>query len=166
MPRSPVRSLSAHSRNDLSKHGRVRSDGFFGSSAAVLRKRLISSVFIICTPPVTIPTHGDYVSKSRKQKQEETGLIQSLYSHPAPPDRRAAALALASRFPEREEYVISSSEFQRAKGRAAAVECARVVRVTAPGDNGAPGRPTLNVDNQHPMIVDCASTDGTGAKTG
>ena len=38
-------------------------------------------------------------------------------SHPAPPDRRAAALALAARFPEHEEYVISTSEFQRVKSR-------------------------------------------------
>src|SRR5687768_12890859 len=52
-----------------------------------------------------------------KNKKKPGFISRAFASHPAPPDRRAQALALAARFPEHEEYVISSSEFQRVKGR-------------------------------------------------
>src|SRR5947208_9543278 len=52
-----------------------------------------------------------------KNKKKPGFVARAFATHPAPPDRRAAALALAARFPEHEEYVISSSEFQRVKGR-------------------------------------------------
>jgi len=56
--------------------------------------------------------------KLEAKNKKKPGLIARAFaSHPAPPDRRASALALASRFPEHEEYVISSSEFQRVKSR-------------------------------------------------
>ncbi|HEU5459689.1 MAG TPA: M48 family metallopeptidase, partial [Pyrinomonadaceae bacterium] len=50
-----------------------------------------------------------------KNKKKPGFIARAFATHPAPPDRRAAALALAARFPENEEYVISSSEFQRVK---------------------------------------------------
>src|SRR5205085_3312362 len=52
-----------------------------------------------------------------KNKKKPGTIAKMFQDHPAPADRRAAALALAARFPEREEYVISSSEFQRVKNR-------------------------------------------------
>ena len=56
--------------------------------------------------------------KLESKNKKKPGTISKLFAtHPAPADRRASALALAARFPEREEYVISSSEFQRVKGR-------------------------------------------------
>ena len=84
--------------------------------------------------------------KLEAKNKKKPGLISRAFaSHPAPPDRRAAALALAARFPEREEYVISSSEFQRAKGRLLRLSNARASSAgeLPNGDNGAPGRPTL-----------------------
>jgi predicted Zn-dependent protease len=47
-----------------------------------------------------------------KNKKKPGFVSRAFATHPAPPERRAAALALAARFPEREEYVISSSEFR------------------------------------------------------
>jgi len=81
-----------------------------------------------------------------KNKKKPGFISRAFASHPAPPDRRATALALAARFPENEEYVISSSEFQRVKNRLLRLSNARAATsgAIATGDeNGAPGRPTL-----------------------
>jgi predicted Zn-dependent protease len=85
--------------------------------------------------------------KLEAKNKKKPGLISRAFStHPAPPDRRASALALAARFPEHEEYVISSSEFQRVKNRLLRLSNARASTagaIAAGDDNGAPGRPTL-----------------------
>jgi predicted Zn-dependent protease len=81
-----------------------------------------------------------------KNKKKPGFIARAFSSHPAPPDRRASALALAARFPEHEEYIISTSEFQRVKGRLLRLSNARATTAGAlPGasDDGAPGRPTL-----------------------
>jgi predicted Zn-dependent protease len=84
--------------------------------------------------------------KLESKNKKKPGFISKLFAtHPAPPERRAASLALAARFPEREEYVISSSEFQRVKSRLLRQSNARATTAGAlPGaDEGTPGRPTL-----------------------
>jgi len=85
--------------------------------------------------------------KLEAKNKKKPGLISRAFaSHPAPPDRRASALALAARFPEHEEYVISSSEFQRVKSRLLRLSNARASTagaIAAGDDGGAPGRPTL-----------------------
>jgi beta-barrel assembly-enhancing protease len=84
--------------------------------------------------------------KLEAKNKKKPGLIAKAFStHPAPPDRRASALALAARFPEHEEYVISTSEFQRVKSRLLRLSNARASSTGAlPGaEEGAPGRPTL-----------------------
>jgi len=81
-----------------------------------------------------------------KNKKKPGFVARAFATHPAPPDRRAAALALAARFPEHDEYVISSSEFQRVKSRLLRLSNARATTsgaIQAAGDDGAPGRPTL-----------------------
>ena len=81
-----------------------------------------------------------------KNKKKPGFIARAFQTHPAPPDRRASALALASRFPEQEEYVISSSEFQRVKGRLLRLSNARASTagaIQAGDEGGAPGRPTL-----------------------
>ena len=80
-----------------------------------------------------------------KNKKKPGTLAKMFQDHPAPADRRAAALALAARFPEKEEYVISSSEFQRVKNRLLRLSNARASSTgTIQGsDDGTPGRPTL-----------------------
>jgi predicted Zn-dependent protease len=84
--------------------------------------------------------------KLEAKNKKKPGLISRAFaSHPAPPDRRASALALAARFPEHEEYVISTSEFQRVKARLLRLSNARASTAGAlPGsEEGPPGRPTL-----------------------
>ncbi len=85
--------------------------------------------------------------KLMAKNQKKPGMISKAFStHPQPPDRRASALALAARFPEREEYIINTSEFQRVRGRLLRLSNARASSSGAlPGsdDDGTPGRPTL-----------------------
>jgi predicted Zn-dependent protease len=84
--------------------------------------------------------------KLEAKNKKKPGLISRAFaSHPAPPERRAAALALAARFPEREEYVISTSEFQKVKARLLRLSNARASSAgdLQGGENGPPGRPTL-----------------------
>src|SRR5437870_1026526 len=81
-----------------------------------------------------------------KNKKKPGFVARAFMDHPAPADRRASALALAARFQERDEYVISSSEFQRVKNRLLRLSNARVSPngMIAGSDSGStPGRPTL-----------------------
>ncbi len=81
-----------------------------------------------------------------KNKKKPGFIARAFATHPAPPDRRASAQALAARFPEHEEYVISSSEFQRVKNRLLRLSNARASTagaIQAAEEGGAPGRPTL-----------------------
>jgi predicted Zn-dependent protease len=103
--------------------------------------------------------------KLESKGKKKPGFIARAFStHPAPPDRRASALSLAARFPEHEEYVISSSEFQRVKGRLLRLSNARASSAGAlPGaEEGTPGRPTLKRRQQG----DDASTTTTSPDTG
>jgi predicted Zn-dependent protease len=97
-----------------------------------------------------------------KNKKKPGFIARAFATHPAPPDRRASALALAARFPEHEEYVISSSEFQRVKGRLLKLSNARAATGTIQGsDNGnAPDRPARKRWSQTPDDTSTTTTDG------
>lgn len=99
--------------------------------------------------------------------KKKPGAISKLFAdHPAPPERRAASLALVARFPEREEYVISTSEFQKVKARLLRMSNAKATTAgnIAAGDNGAPGRPTLKRRDQTPDNT-TGTSDSTTAPT-
>ena len=104
--------------------------------------------------------------KLEAKNKKKPGLISRAFaSHPAPPERRAAALALAARFPEHDEYVISTSEFQRVKARLLRLSNARASTAGAlPGaEEGPPGRPTLK--RRQPTPDDSTTNpDGTESK--
>jgi hypothetical protein len=104
--------------------------------------------------------------KLEAKNKKKPGFISRAFStHPAPPDRRAAALALAARFPEHEEYVISSSEFQRVKAKLLRLSNARASStgaIAAGDDSGAPGRPTLK--RRQPTPDDSTTTGDTEQK--
>ena len=104
--------------------------------------------------------------KLEAKNKKKPGLISRAFaSHPAPPDRRAAALALAARFPEHEEYVISTSEFQRVKARLLRLSNARATTAGAlPGaEEGPPGRPTLK--RRQPTPDDSTTTPDGGIES-
>jgi predicted Zn-dependent protease len=103
--------------------------------------------------------------KLESKNKKKPGFISKLFAtHPAPPERRAASLALAARFPEREEYVISSSEFQKVKSRLLRLSNARASTAGAlPGaEDGAPGRPTLK--RRQPTPDDTTTTPDADQK--
>ena len=104
--------------------------------------------------------------KLESKNKKKPGLIARAFaSHPAPPDRRASSLALAARFPEHEEYVISTSEFQKVKSRLLRLSNARASTAGAlPGaEEGPPGRPTLK--RRQPTPDDSTtSPDGVESK--
>jgi hypothetical protein len=103
--------------------------------------------------------------KLEAKNKKKPGTVAKLFAtHPQMPDRRAHAITLASRFPERDEYVISSSEFQRVKNRLLRLSNARATSAGAieGSDEGTPGRPTLK--RRTPTPDDPATTtnpDGT-----
>lgn len=94
--------------------------------------------------PGAMATMFEKLSTKNKKKP---GLISKAFStHPQSTDRLAASRALVSRFPEKEEYVMSTSEFQRVKGKLLRLSNARASTVggaIGPDGNAEPGRPTL-----------------------
>ncbi len=104
--------------------------------------------------------------KLEAKNKKKPGTISKMFAdHPAPADRRQAALNLAARFPEREEYVISSSEFQRVKNRLLRLSNARVTNTgaIAASDDDTPGRPTLK--RRQPTPDDSTTTNPDGTTT-
>ena len=76
--------------------------------------------------------------------KKKPGTLAKLFAdHPAPADRRASALSLVERFPEREEYVISTSEFQRVKAHLMRLSNARATTAGDISNDNGTGRPTL-----------------------
>ena len=102
-----------------------------------------------------------------KNKKKPGFISRAFATHPAPPDRRAAALNLAARFPEHEEYVISSSEFQRVKSRLLRLSNARATSsgILPAGTEGAPDRPTLKRRAPTPDESTTTPAEGTGTGT-
>lgn len=105
--------------------------------------------------------------KLAAQNKKKPGTVAKLFSsHPQPTGRRDASIALVARFPEREEYVISTSEFQRVKNRLLKTTNARST-VAIDIDEGTPGKPTLK--RRAPESDDSTSTGtsttGTGSGT-
>jgi beta-barrel assembly-enhancing protease len=102
-----------------------------------------------------------------KNKKKPGFISRAFATHPAPPERRAAALALAARFPEHDEYIISSSEFQRVKGRLLRLSNARASTtgaIEAGDEGGAPGRPTLKRRQPTPDDSTTTTPDGDQQK--
>jgi beta-barrel assembly-enhancing protease len=97
--------------------------------------------------------------KLAAQNKKKPGIISKAFSsHPQSVDRMEASRALVARFPEREEYVLSTSEFQRVKARLLRLSNAKASTAgDLAGDNGEPKRPTLK--RRQPTPDDPNSSD-------
>lgn len=94
--------------------------------------------------------------KLSSQNKKKPGTIAKLFSsHPQSIDRRDASLGLVARFPEKEEYVISTSEFQRVKAYLTRITNAKA-GVSSDIDDEDAGKPTL----KRRQPVDADGTDG------
>lgn len=81
--------------------------------------------------------------KLASQNKKKPGTLSKLFSsHPQSIDRRDESLALVARFPEKEEYIMSTSEFQRVKGHLMKITNARA-GITTDYDNVDDSKPTL-----------------------
>lgn len=81
--------------------------------------------------------------KLASQNKKKPGSLSKLFmTHPPSLERRDDSLHLVARFPVKDEYVISSSEFQRVKAHLLKLTNAKA-SVKADIDDGEPGRPTL-----------------------
>lgn len=99
-----------------------------------------------------------------KNKKKPGFFAKVFATHPQTPNRRASALALIARFPEREEYVVSTSEFQRVKSRLLRLSNARVTTagdISGQDTEGAPGRPTLK--RRQPAPDDPSASPDSGS---
>ena len=79
---------------------------------------------------------------SAKNKKKPGTISKIFASHPQSIDRRDASLALVSRFPEKDEYIISTSEFQRVKSHLLKITNARA-GVSVDIDEDGAQKPTL-----------------------
>ena len=101
--------------------------------------------------------------KLASQNKKKASSIQKLFStHPQSLDRRDASLGLVARFPEKEEYVISTSEFQRVKSYLMRLTNAKA-GVTTDIDEGDPGRPTLKKRQPDSPEIDAAGDSGSSS---
>ncbi|MFL6467541.1 MAG: M48 family metalloprotease, partial [Pyrinomonadaceae bacterium] len=101
--------------------------------------------------------------KLNAKNKKKPGAVAKLFaSHPQSIDRRDTSLALVARFPEREEYVISTSEFDRTKSYLLRTSNARA-GVTSDVEDADPGRPTLK--RREPENTDPAGTDTSSSSS-
>lgn len=110
--------------------------------------------------PTAMSTMFEKLASKNKKKP---GSVAKLFStHPQSLQRRDESLALVARFPEKEEYVISTSEFQRVKAHLLRLSNAKA-GVVGDVDDGDPGRPTLkkrqpDADNTAPDAPNSGSS--------
>lgn len=98
-----------------------------------------------------------------KNKKKPGTLAKIFATHPQSVDRRDATLALVTRFPEKEEYVISTSEFQRVKAHLLKITNAKA-GITTDLDEDGNQKPTLK--RRQPENTDPASDSGTSSSDG
>jgi hypothetical protein len=102
--------------------------------------------------------------KLASQNKKKSGTLSKLFSsHPQTIDRRDTSLQLVARFPEKEEYVISTSEFQRVKSYLMKLTNAKA-GVTTDYDQTDDSKPTLKKrqpDSDPTSDVDSSSSSSS-----
>jgi predicted Zn-dependent protease len=84
-----------------------------------------------------------FFEKLEKKEKHKPGTLSKLFgTHPPTPDRIVKVHDLLARFPDREEYVITSSDFNRVKSRLLAISNAKTLDKDGNRQTG-PQRPTL-----------------------
>nr|AUN37203.1 peptidase M48 Ste24p [uncultured bacterium] len=100
--------------------------------------------------------------KLASQNKKKPGSLAKLFAtHPQSLDRRDTSLQLVARFPEKEEYVISTSEFQRVKSHLMKLTNAKA-GVSTDYDEGDDSKPTLK--KRQPDAPDKTDSD-TGSSS-
>ncbi len=101
--------------------------------------------------------------KLAAQNKSKPGKLAKLFTtHPQSVDRRDTSLQLVARFPEKDEYVISTSEFQRVKGHLMKTTNAKA-GVTTDFDPADDSRPSLK--KRQPDAADSGTSDTGGSSS-
>ena len=102
-----------------------------------------------------------FFEKLQAQEKKKPGTMARLFStHPMVSDRIDKVNALIARFPERGEYTINTSEFQRVKGRLVAFSNARGTGGRGGASEADSKRPTLK--KRQPSAPEGADPSATG----
>jgi predicted Zn-dependent protease len=102
--------------------------------------------------------------KLASQNKKKPGSLSKLFmTHPPVLERRDDSLELVARFPEKEEYIISTSEFQRVKDHLKKLTNARA-GVKGDIDESDPGKPTLKKRQPDPIDDDAGGTSSSEDK--
>lgn len=99
-----------------------------------------------------------------KNKKKPNKIAELFTSHPQSLERRDASLDLVSRFDEKQEYIISTSEFQRVKEHLIKQTNARAA-VVGDFDDEETGRPTLKRRQPDDPNADPADSDGDSSSS-
>ncbi|MGI8786442.1 MAG: M48 family metallopeptidase [Pyrinomonadaceae bacterium] len=112
--------------------------------------------------PTALATMFEKLAAKNKKKP---GTVSKLFaSHPQDVQRRDTSLALVARFPEKEEYVISTSEFQRVKAHLLKLSNVKA-GITSDIDENEPGKPTLKRRQPDPDSTDSTDSDGSSSSS-
>jgi hypothetical protein len=103
--------------------------------------------------------------KLASKNKKKPGTLSKLFaSHPQSIERRDTSLALVARFPEKEEYIISTSEFQRVKAHLLKLTNAKA-GITGDIDDTENGRPTLKRRQPEPDSSDSTGDDNSSSSS-
>lgn len=84
-----------------------------------------------------------FFEKLEKKEKNKPGTLSKLFgTHPPTPDRITKVRELLTRFPDRDEYTLNTSEFAQVKARLLRITNARTINAAGQRDTG-PKRPTL-----------------------
>lgn len=101
--------------------------------------------------------------KLASQNKKKPGSIQRLFTtHPPSLERRDESLRLVARFPEREEYVITTSEFQRVKRHLMRLTNSKA-SISGDFDDPADAKPTLKKRQPESTDPSDAGTDSSSS---
>jgi beta-barrel assembly-enhancing protease len=112
--------------------------------------------------PTSMATMFEKLASKNKKKP---GTLSKIFaSHPQSVERRDSSLALVARFSEKEEYIISTSEFQRVKAHLLRISNAKA-GVTSDIDEGDPGKPTLKKRQPTPDATDSGESSSSDSSS-
>lgn len=104
--------------------------------------------------------------KLASQNKKKPGTLSKLFmSHPPALERRDDSQSLVARFPEKEEYIISTSEFQKVKAHLLKLTNAKA-GIKGDYDKTDQGPPTLKKRQQAPDEPDAADSSSSSQDSG
>jgi hypothetical protein len=114
----------------------------FSRNSEVEADRLgVQYLFASGYDPTAMSTMFEKLASKNRKKASSLGKLFA--THPQSIERRDSSLALVARFPEKDEYVISTSEFQRVKKHLLRLTNAKAGVTSDINDSEDSGKPTL-----------------------